>query len=568
MKRLLLLTMMCLFGMFSVNAQETVTIGTKSTVAHQFPFHTWWQYSFSQQIYTSAEINHGASNIQKIKFFTDGTNYSRNIKVYMQNVDKKWFDSNTDWVDVTDADIVFDGTITTSTEIEITLDKPFAYAGGNLLLAIHDITNVDSGSSTKFDAYEDNSTRTICMFDEANSSLPGTGNATGFGEQHCLGQKTVLQITFEGGGENPDDGDENEETTLAAPVVTATPSNDSTIVLTWETVEGATKYYIYENDEVIGDVTTLFCELRGLEANTNYCFTVTAANDTMESEMSEPACATTLDVALPDEPGDGEETGVPAAPVATVTVSYDTIQIRWEPVEGATSYRLYYNNKVQDEFEDASVDVQVPTVGKYCFTITAVNAFGESEHSNEICADVVAPEGMKKPEAPELNTILEDNVVVLSWNAVEFGTYYNVFLETPQSAEPYQYLGTSKDTSVRLELEAKGEYCFFVTAQNLVGESKKSNTSCVNYGEGVEEISTSFNIYPNPVNDKIYIETLTQTQTLTVEIYDIYGRNQNLSNLATQQLSNSIDVTNLNSGVYFVKVVTENGESVKRFIKK
>ena len=38
--------------------------------------------------------------------------------------------------------------------------------------------------------------------------------------------------------------------------------------------------------------------------------------------------------------------------------------------------------------------------------------------------------------------------------------------------------------------------------------------------------------------------------------------------LATQQLSNSIDVTNLNSGVYFVKVVTENGESVKRFIKK
>ena len=36
---------------------------------------------------------------------------------------------------------------------------------------------------------------------------------------------------------------------------------------------------------------------------------------------------------------------------------------------------------------------------------------------------------------------------------------------------------------------------------------------------------------------------------------------------ATQQLSNSIDVTNLNSGVYFVKVVAENGETIKRFIK-
>jgi hypothetical protein len=56
--------------------------------------------------------------------------------------------------------------------------------------------------------------------------------------------------------------------------------------------------------------------------------------------------------------------------------------------------------------------------------------------------------------------------------------------------------------------------------------------------------------------------------TQTIEIYDVYGRIQNISNSATQQLSNSINVDNLNSGVYFVKVVTENGEVVKRFVKK
>ena len=567
MKKLLLLTMMCLFGMFSVNAQESVTItGENTTIDSRIPLHTWWKYSYSQQIYTKNEINHEAGNISKIAFFSDGaTSYTRNVKIYMQNVTKSGFSSNTDWIEVTDADLVFEGSFTTATEMEIILDKPFAYTGKNILLCVQDYTG-EGPNKTSFNIFIDNSPRSIFINDDDN--LPGGDNLTGFGQQFCEAKKNVLQITFDGEGVTPEPGeDDEEETTLATPVVTATASNDSTIVLTWEAVEGATKYYIYENDEVIGEVTSLFCELRGLEANTDYCFTVTAANDTDESEMSEPACAKTLDVALPDEPGEDEETGVPAAPIATVTVSYDTIQIRWEPVAGATSYRLYYNNKVQDEFEDASVDVQVPTAGKYCFTITAVNAFGESEHSNEICADVVAPEGMKKPEAPELNTILEDNVVVLSWNAVEFGTYYNVFLETPQSAEPYQYLGTSKDTSVRLELEAKGEYCFFVTAQNLVGESKKSNTSCVNYGEGVEEISTSFNIYPNPVNDKIYIETLTQTQTLTVEIYDVYGRQQD-NKTTRQQGSVVVDVTGLNSGVYFVKVVTENGESVKRFIKK
>ena len=37
---------------------------------------------------------------------------------------------------------------------------------------------------------------------------------------------------------------------------------------------------------------------------------------------------------------------------------------------------------------------------------------------------------------------------------------------------------------------------------------------------------TNVNVYPNPVNDRLYIETQTLTQTLTVEIYDVYGRHQ------------------------------------------
>ena len=83
-------------------------------------------------------------------------------------------------------------------------------------------------------------------------------------------------------------------------------------------------------------------------------------------------------------------------------------------------------------------------------------------------------------------------------------------------------------------------------------------------GEGIEEFASSFNIYPNPVSDRLYIETLTQTQTLTVEIYDVYGRRQSMVN---GQQSTVIDVSDLNSGVYFVKVVTSEGETMKRFIK-
>ena len=79
-----------------------------------------------------------------------------------------------------------------------------------------------------------------------------------------------------------------------------------------------------------------------------------------------------------------------------------------------------------------------------------------------------------------------------------------------------------------------------------------------------EMFENDFNIYPNPVNDRLYIET--QTQTLSIEIYDIFGRRQELSAISGQQ--SVINVANLNSGIYFVKVVTENGEVVKRFVKK
>ena len=89
--------------------------------------------------------------------------------------------------------------------------------------------------------------------------------------------------------------------------------------------------------------------------------------------------------------------------------------------------------------------------------------------------------------------------------------------------------------------------------------------------DSIEELTSAVNIYPNPVNDILYIETLTQTQTqtqtqtLTVEIYDAFGRQWSTVN---GQQSLSIDVSNLNSGVYFVKINTANGNIVNKFIKK
>ena len=83
--------------------------------------------------------------------------------------------------------------------------------------------------------------------------------------------------------------------------------------------------------------------------------------------------------------------------------------------------------------------------------------------------------------------------------------------------------------------------------------------------ESIAELTSSINVYPNPVNDVLFIET--EVEINEVVVYDVYGRQQ--VNMTTgQQEVMTVEVSNLNAGVYFVKVVTNEGEVVKRFVKK
>ena len=259
---------------------------------------------------------------------------------------------------------------------------------------------------------------------------------------------------------------------------------------------------------------------------------------------------------------------IPVAPKLISTVSNDTIHLYWDYVIGAISYKLYYEDQLFIDnigINDTAYNVVTPVPGTYCFTVTAVNGVGESEHSNKECAEVKAEEDLEVPAAPILEAQLVNDSALLTWNAVELATYYNVYHITDEGDK---LISTSEETVYKVKLTNPGEYCFYVRAANLAGESEKSNEVCVTYevpGESIKEIASSFNIYPNPVSDKLYIEA--ESEIEEVVVYDIFGRQQD--NKTTSRQGNlTIDVTNLNIGVYFVKVVTENGEFVRRFVKK
>ena len=85
-----------------------------------------------------------------------------------------------------------------------------------------------------------------------------------------------------------------------------------------------------------------------------------------------------------------------------------------------------------------------------------------------------------------------------------------------------------------------------VTAGNTAGITEAENANVV--------------LYPNPVNDKLNIVA---EGIQEVNVLDINGRT-----VMTLQNTNTIDMSTMANGVYFVRVITANGVSTQKIVKK
>ena len=72
-------------------------------------------------------------------------------------------------------------------------------------------------------------------------------------------------------------------------------------------------------------------------------------------------------------------------------------------------------------------------------------------------------------------------------------------------------------------------------------------------------------IYPNPANDKVFIET--EVEIEEVVVYTITGVIVGQRTTVNGQQTLSINVSDLSKGVYFVNVKTSAGSVVKKIIK-
>ena len=140
----------------------------------------------------------------------------------------------------------------------------------------------------------------------------------------------------------------------------------------------------------------------------------------------------------------------------------------------------------------------------------------------------------------------------ISTNASSEFTTYNIEITESRwlvtSLENWQVIFRKNDSS-----EITDEAHVYVD-KLLVSDSSTASVSSVN--------AFDFGIYPNPVQDELSITTTENVDS--VEIVDLVGNTVLTSNV----VKGSVNVSSLTSGVYVIRLASENGIAASKFVKK
>ena len=140
-------------------------------------------------------------------------------------------------------------------------------------------------------------------------------------------------------------------------------------------------------------------------------------------------------------------------------------------------------------------------------------------------------------------------------------TFYNLYRDGEIIVEKTKNTSFTDD-----KFDIYKEHTWVVTVVCGETESEPVEVTKVNCDEvGVKEVKNiAFTIVPNPAKDKIEIKA--ENEFSKVEIVNFLG--QTVLTHTNDTKITTIDVSNLNAGVYFVRIISNLGTSVQKFVKQ
>ena len=274
---------------------------------------------------------------------------------------------------------------------------------------------------------------------------------------------------------------------LPAPTVALSGegSEQSSVVLNWSEVEGATGYRILSSSESDQDSFTFLMDVIGgtvttttinVEVGKTYFYKIAALNGAIVGLYSEPVNISITAEVLP-------------APVydKTTKAGDSSVRLSWNEVTGATGYRVMRSTKnAVSGFEflaDTSsnyLETNVETGVSYFYKVAALNGTVVGLYCSAIL--VINEEVLSAPKLSEPRQETEGKVI-LNWTKVDKATEY--YIESSQTSdkegfsfEAYVYYGTQ--TSITFSVRTGVTYYYKIAAMNgsTIGEFSNVVSIC------------------------------------------------------------------------------------------
>jgi hypothetical protein len=273
-----------------------------------------------------------------------------------------------------------------------------------------------------------------------------------------------------------------------------------------------------------------------------------------------------------------EYTDIHPYPVQNLVVTLDegTLTATWAAPEGgnALSYNVYVNGVLAQN----TANLEYSTATTEEFNTIAVEAV--------YTTDMTSVKIVKAATAPATTLTLSTTDIVFDEQSEEkyltitnntaAPVTINEIAENPETnylaiefegltVLPYTLeVGESMQVNIApWQFDAKGSVTTFIDIVSTVGTQSVNVTVDSSWYDGVEENNSSYEIYPNPTNGSI---TVSGANINMVEVYNLCGQKV-VSVNGTQNVN--VDMSALESGVYMVKVIENNGNStVNKVVKR
>jgi len=179
-----------------------------------------------------------------------------------------------------------------------------------------------------------------------------------------------------------------------------------------------------------------------------------------------------------------------------------------------------------------------------------------------LCIVGVIKDNVCDPVSNLTVTYTDDCEAIVEWTASPNAKSYNIYRDGTILVAS----NVTETTYIDKDFNYSIGHMWYVSAVNDQGESvykwvQKSKCQPVAVNDMVNQI---FTIFPNPSSTSITIKA--ESNFSKVEVFNFLGQITLSQPNADKMMK--LDISHLNAGVYFVRITTDNGVAVKKFVKQ